>query len=200
MPPGADVCSAGPQLLRRHRQVCRPAAAYVKEAAEPVISAEQVAKEKERIYAPVNRSGGIEWKELHAGIGRAMQYFCSEYLTDSLLQLGLQTLQEIEEEYVPRLYALDPHKLMRSLEDLSLLTHGKIIIQASLARKASSKLLDFYRIDYPEVDPEEWNKYIVIKNENGKAVARMLPQYFWDDMKKNYEAHNRDYQGVYQGK
>ncbi|NLM51898.1 MAG: FAD-dependent oxidoreductase [Firmicutes bacterium] len=182
------------------RYAGRKAAAYAKEAAEPVISAEQVAKEKKRIYAPVKRSSGIEWKELHAGIGRAMQYFCSEYLTDSLLRLGLQTLEEIEEEYVPKLYALDPHKLMRSLEDLSLLTHAKIIIHASLARKASSKLLDFYRIDYPEVDPQEWNKYIVIKNENEKVVTRMLPQYFWGDMKKNYEAHNQDYQGVYRGK
>ena len=129
-----------------------------------------------------------------------MKYFCSEYLTDSLLRLGLQSLEEIEEEYVPKLYALDPHKLMRSLEDLSLLTHAQIIIHASLARKASSKLLNFYRIDYPEVDPQEWNKYLVIKNENGKVVTRMLPQYFWGDMKEKYEAHNRDYQGVYQGK
>ena len=182
------------------RYAGRKAAAYAKETTEPVISAEQVSREKERIYAPVKRSSGLEWKELHAGIGRAMQYFCSEYLTDSLLRLGLQSLEEIEEEYVPKLYALDPHKLMRSLEDLSLLTHAQIIIHASLARKASSKLLNFYRIDYPEVDPQEWNKYLVIKNENGKVVTRMLPQYFWGDMKEKYEAHNRDYQGVYQGK
>jgi hypothetical protein len=50
-----------------------------------------------------------------------MQYFCSEYKTEVLLKMGLDALEEIEEVFVPRVYALDPHKLMRSIEDLSLL-------------------------------------------------------------------------------
>lgn len=97
----------------------------------------------------------MEWKELHAGIARAMQYYCSEFKTESLLNMGLATLRKIEEEAVPLLFALDPHKLMRSLEDLSLLTYAQIIIHASLARKASSIPLNFQRIDYPTLDPPE---------------------------------------------
>jgi hypothetical protein len=34
----------------------------------------------------------------------------------------LQKGRDIEQNWVPKLYGLDPHKLMRSLEDLSILT------------------------------------------------------------------------------
>jgi succinate dehydrogenase/fumarate reductase flavoprotein subunit len=167
----------------------RKAADYARQVGKSVISREQVAAEKARVYAPVKRSDGIEWKELHAAIARTMQYYCSEYRTEKLFNVGLDALKEIEEVHVPRLHALDPHKLMRSLEDLSILTVAQIIIHASLARKASSNFLDFHRIDYPEVDPPEWNKFITVKLENGKVKVGELPLNYWGPLKKNYEAH-----------
>jgi succinate dehydrogenase/fumarate reductase flavoprotein subunit len=182
------------------RYAGRKAADYSREINESRISKEQIAREKARIYAPIKRTNGIEWKELNAGIARTMQYYCSEFKTESLLNLGLETLKEIEQEFVPRLYALDPHKLMRSIEDLSMLAHAQMILSASLARKASSAPLNFHRIDYPELDPPEWNKYVTIKLENGKVQSGELPLNYWGDMKANYEAHNKDYTGVYKGK
>jgi len=182
------------------RYAGRKAAAYSRQMGESEMSKEQVALEKARIYAPIKRSDGIDWKELQAGVARTMQYFCSEFKTESLLNMGLDSLKGIEEVFVPRLYALDPHKLMRSIEDLSLLTHGQIVLNASLARRASSRTLNFFRIDYPELDPPEWNKFVTIKLENGKVKVGELPMDYWGDMKANYEAHNKDYTGVYQGK
>jgi succinate dehydrogenase/fumarate reductase flavoprotein subunit len=114
--------------------------------------------------------------------------------------MGLDALRKIEEESVPLLFAMDPHKLMRSLEDTSLLTYAQIIIQASLARKASSLPLNFQRIDYPTLDPPEWRKFLTIKVENGKVKTGELPLAFWGNMKNEYEAHNKDYKGVYRGK
>lgn len=181
------------------RYAGRKAADYVKEIGELVISKEQVALEKTRIYAPIRRSNGIEWKELHAGIARAMQFFCSEYKTESLLNMGLSVLKEIEENFVPKLYANDPHKLMRSLEDLSILPYAQMILHASLARKASSRFLNFHRIDYPKLDPPEWNKFITIKLENDKVKIGERPLGYWGNLKENYEAHNKDYTGVYKG-
>jgi len=144
------------------RYAGRKAAAYARQTSESRISRDQVTLEKSRIYAPLKRSDGIDWKELNAGIARTMQYFCSEFKTESLLNMGLDSLKEIEEVFVPRLFALDPHKLMRSIEDLSLLAHGQVILNASLARKASSQLLNFFRIDYPEVDLPDWNKFVTV--------------------------------------
>jgi succinate dehydrogenase/fumarate reductase flavoprotein subunit len=128
-----------------------------------------------------------------------MQYFCSEYKTESLFNLALNSLKDIEENWVPKLYALDPHKLLRSLEDLSILTYAQIILHASLARKASSRYLDFYRIDYPELDPPEWNKFITIRLENDKVTIGEVPLDYWGNLKENYEANNKDYTGVYVG-
>jgi succinate dehydrogenase/fumarate reductase flavoprotein subunit len=181
------------------RYAGRKAADYTRQVDRAEISKEQVALEKARIYSPAKRSDGLEWKELHAGIARTMQYFCSEYKTELLFKMGLDSLQEIEKRWVPKLYALDPHKLMRGLEDLSILTYAQIIIHASLARMASSKFLDFRRIDYPEMDPPEWKKFITIKLENDKVRVGELPHNYWGDLKENYEAHNKDYTGVCQG-
>ena len=139
----------------------------------------------------------MDWKELHFGISRTMQYFCSEYKNEYLLKMGLHELAEIKTRFVPSLFALDPHKLMRSIEDLSILTCAEIVVQASLARKASSKFLDFSRIDYPQVDPAEWNKFITLKLENNKIAVGEKPLGYWGNLKANYEANNKDYQGVW---
>ena len=182
------------------RYAGRKAADYARQVAQSPLAAEQVTAEKAKIYAPVKRDNGLDWKELHAGITRVMQFFCSEYKTEKILNMGLDSLKEIEEKWVPNLYALDPHKLMRGLEDLSILAYAQAIVQASLARKASSRSLTFNRMDYPQLDPPEWNKFINIKQENGKVKVMERPFGYYGNMKENYEAHNRDYTGVYEGK
>ena len=198
---GTEIYSPGDHSFAAAtgRYAGRKVADYIRQIAEPVVSREQIAAEKARVYAPIKRSDGIEWKELHAGIARTMQFFCSEFKTGSLFNMGLDALKDIEDNWVPKLYALDPHKLMRSLEDLSILTYAQIILHASLARKASSRFLDFHRIDYPELDPPEWNKLITVKLENGKVKVGELPLDYSGNLKDNYEARNKDYTGVYQG-
>lgn len=111
----------------------------------------------------------------------------------------MDTLKEIEEKRVPKLYAIDPHKLVHSLEDLSILTNAQIILHASLARKASSRPLDFQRLDYPVLDPPEWNKFLIVKLEDSKVRVGEKPMDFAVNFKENYEAHNKDYAGVYDG-
>jgi succinate dehydrogenase/fumarate reductase flavoprotein subunit len=181
------------------RYAGRKAAAFARATNRPAASKEQISIEKERIYTPVKRRNGMDWKELHAGIARAMQYFCSEYKTESLFKMGLSSLREIEEKRAPTLFAPDPHKLMRCLEDLSMLTHAQIIIHASLARRASSKFLGFNRMDYPLLDPPEWRKFITVKRENGEVKTGELPLDYCGNLKENYEAHNRDYIKEYEG-
>jgi succinate dehydrogenase/fumarate reductase flavoprotein subunit len=179
------------------RYAGRKAADYARHTVAPQIFREQVSREKARIYAPIKHKDGIEWKELHAGIARILQYFCSEYKTETLLKMALNSLRDIEQNWVPQLYALDPHKLMRSMEDLSILTYAQIIVHASLARQASSEYLDFYRIDYPALDPPDWRKFITVRLENDQVKVGEAPLNYWGNLPENYAAHNRDYAGVY---
>jgi hypothetical protein len=74
-----------------------------------------------------------------------------------------------------------------------------MILNASIARKASSVPLGFDRIDYPEVDPAEWNKFSTIKLENYEIKIDYKPLEFWGNMKEQYEKYNSDYEGVYRG-
>ena len=179
------------------RYAGRKAAAYVKTIEAGEICAEQVEKEKARILAPTKRGGGIEWKELHNGLCRVMQYFVSEFKNETMLNMALEEIDRLEKNAVPQLYALDPHKLMRSLEDLNLIEHAKIIIQAIKERKLTNRSLGMDRLDYPENDPEDAKNYLAVNlGENGIQFER-IPTRYWGNMKEQYEAHNQDYTGVY---
>jgi len=84
---------------------------------------------------------------------------------------------------------------VRSLECLTHITVGEIIMHASLARKASSSALEFNRIDYPEMDPPEWNKLVTIRLQNGDIKVGELPLNYWllppsaPTYEENYKKH-----------
>ena len=179
------------------RYAGRKAAAYALGTTQGAVCREQVEKEKERVLAPTKRTGGIEWKELHNGLCRVMQYYVSEYKTDRLFELAKEEIARIEENAVPQLYALDPHKLMRSIEDLGAIEYAKIMIDAMQERKCSNMRLGISRLDYPEDDAKEAACYLTLKQVDGKTTFERLPIRYWGDLKANYEAHNPDYAGVW---
>ena len=86
---------------------------------------------------------------------------------------------------------------MRSLEDLCLIEHAKVVINAMRERKFSSPLLNLERLDYPDTDEEELNNYLVMYEDGDGIKFERLPVRFWGNMKEQYEAHNKDYTGVY---
>lgn len=169
------------------RYAGKRAAEYALRAGAPVIDRDQIEAEKSRVYAPIKRRDGIEWKELNAGICRVMQNYCGEIKNEELLKIGLIWLRDIEEREAP--IASDPHKLMRTLDVLDIITCSQMIIHACLARKASSQFLHFRRSDYPEVGPADWHKWVTIKLEEGEVKIGELPFAFWGPLKENYEAH-----------
>ncbi|MBQ8975432.1 MAG: FAD-binding protein, partial [Oscillospiraceae bacterium] len=179
------------------RYAGRKAAAYAKTVETGAVSREQVDKEKERILAPTKREKGIDWKELHNGVCRVMQYFVSQYKTERTLNLALEEIERIEKNAVPQLFAMDPHKLMRAIEDLTAIDYAKIIINAMKERRLTNGMLGVERLDYPESDPEEMKHYLTLKQEDGEIKFDRLPIRFWGNMKEQYEAHNQDYTGVY---
>jgi succinate dehydrogenase/fumarate reductase flavoprotein subunit len=177
------------------RYAGRKAAKYASSAREPVFDRKQVDKEKARVYAPVSRKDGMGWKELKAGLTRIMQDYCGEYKNEEVLQMGLRWLSSIGDSEIASAGARNPHELGRTLEAMAQATVSEVIIQACLARKASSKPLDFKRLDYPQMDPPEWNKFITIRQENGKVKTGELPLNFWilppnaPTYEENYRKH-----------
>jgi succinate dehydrogenase/fumarate reductase flavoprotein subunit len=177
------------------RYAARKAVEYAKTAGEPVIVRKQVDAEKTRVYAPVNRDSGIGWKELRAGLCRIMQDYCGEFKNEETLNMGLRWLQSIKESEAATVYARNPHELARSLECQTYLTVGEIIMRSSLARKASSSDLEFNRLDYPEMDPPEWQKLVTLRLENGDVKVGEKPINYWllppndSSYEENYRKH-----------
>jgi succinate dehydrogenase/fumarate reductase flavoprotein subunit len=169
------------------RYAGRKAAQYASNASLLRLSTKQVKEEKERVYEPVRREGDLEWKEFNIAISRVMQNYCGEYKNDELLKIGSIWLEDLRENEAPRVCADNPHKLVRTLEVFNVLTCSQMILHASMARKASSRYLDFLRLDYPEMDPPEWHKWVTIRIEDGHVKKGERRIDYWGDLAENYE-------------
>jgi succinate dehydrogenase/fumarate reductase flavoprotein subunit len=84
---------------------------------------------------------------------------------------------------------------MRTLDCFTRLTAGEMIMHASLARKASSFWLNFSRLDYPEADPEGWNRFVTVRLQDGDVRVGDLPFNYWlkppnaPTYEENYQKH-----------
>lgn len=157
------------------------------------IHRKQIEKEKNRIYTLTKQKDGLNWKELNGASSRIMQNYCGDPKNEELLKIGLIWFKDLTENEVPRLSAPDPHKLMRTLEVIDILTCSEMILHACLARKSSSKFLGFTRYDYPEMDPPNWHKFITVKQEGDSIRIGELPIDFYGVLRENYESKNKDY-------
>jgi succinate dehydrogenase/fumarate reductase flavoprotein subunit len=171
------------------RYAGRKAADYASGTDELKINRKQVEVEKARIYAPVRRETGMDWKELNAGICKILQDYCGELKNEELIKIGLKWLDELESGEAATAVARNPHELYRVLEVHNIITVGRMMFEASRARKASSSLLEFIRTDYPRLDPPEWNKWITIKLDGGDVKTGELALDYYGDMEKNYQNH-----------
>jgi succinate dehydrogenase/fumarate reductase flavoprotein subunit len=181
------------------RYAGRKAGAFAKKTMEPIVERKQVQAEKTRVYSPLEKKEGIGWKEIRSGGARIMQNFCGGYKSEELLKIGLTSLREIEETDLPQAYAGNPHQLGRIIDSFDIITCDQIIMNACIARKASSKFLGFYRLDYPEVDPPDWQKWLTVKLEDDVKTGKLSID-FYGPLPESYEAHNRDYKGWYKSR
>ncbi len=178
------------------RYAGKRAALYARTAPEPVADRAQVEKEREQAYRTTGNSReGNGWKEINGAIARIMRDYCGRYKNETTLNLGLRLLNELRTTEMADAYSSNPHELGRLLECDALITVGELIMKASLARKASHAGLDFIRLDYPDMNPPEWNKLLPIHQENGKAVTRDVPLDFHlkdpnaGTLEENYRKH-----------
>jgi succinate dehydrogenase/fumarate reductase flavoprotein subunit len=161
-----------------------------------VADRKQVEAERERAYTATRKSkAGNGWKEINAAIARIMRDYCGRYKNELTLNLGLRLLNELKTTELASAYASNPHELGRLLECHAIITVGELVMKASLERKASNTIMDFYRLDYPEMDPPEWNKLLPIKQVEGKVAVRELPLGFHlkppyaPTYEENYQLH-----------
>lgn len=158
------------------RYAGRKAAAVVKNSPEPILNLSQIEAEIARVYTPLREyKHNIGWKELNAGICRIMQDYCGQYRSEETLLSGLRLLEDLRQSEATMVHASNPHELGRILECHNIITVGEIALRASLARRASSILLNHYRLDYPTIESVDWRKNLVLQQVGGKAIITEIP-------------------------
>jgi succinate dehydrogenase/fumarate reductase flavoprotein subunit len=122
-----------------------------------------------------------------------MKECCGAERSQERLEKGLALLSDIQSHEATRLFAANPHELLRAIETLSVLSNAELVLQASLARRASSKQLNFIRTDYPEMDPPEWHKFVTVnKASDGVEFGEKAIDYY-GKLDSSYEVHNQEY-------
>ena len=154
----------------------------------------QIAREKERVYAPIKANGDVGWKELNYAIARIMQDYCGAYKSGHTLEMGVRRMKDLLDTEGQRMYAANPHELARAVESLSVGELGIALMEASNARKASSKVLNFMRTDFPD-EPEEWHAWVAVSLNEAGVQSRKVPvdyhlqEPYSQDLEENYQRY-----------
>ena len=109
--------------------------------------------EKARVYAPVRRTSGIDWKELNAGACKVMQDYCAAVKSETLLKLGLKWFDEVWRGEAASTFARNPHELVRVLEVFNIITNGEMIMEGCRARKAGNAVARLHPLGLPGDGP-----------------------------------------------
>jgi succinate dehydrogenase/fumarate reductase flavoprotein subunit len=132
----------------------------------------QLNVERARVYAPLLRDRGMEWKELSAGVSKVMQDYCvgDGPQNEELLRLGLKWFEELETGEAATARARNPHELMRIHEVFSKIAFGKMIMHGCLAPRAKDRWIT-----------------VTIDGEGAKTGELSLDYY--GSLRENYDAH-----------
>jgi succinate dehydrogenase/fumarate reductase flavoprotein subunit len=113
-----------------------------------------------------DRKGHDQWPDANLALQRLMSSYMGDIRSEQGLKIGLYRLQELIGEW--KMAARHPHETMRVLEIENLATIAKACLTAALERKASSHYHLHFRVDYPEWDPPEWKKWVLVRQQEDR--------------------------------
>ncbi|MDF3001482.1 MAG: dependent oxidoreductase, partial [Bacillota bacterium] len=180
-------------------------AAKTLDAAAPLDS-NQIAAEKERIYAPLYRTEtSIGWRELQAGLNRIMQDYLADYKSEETIEIGLFWLKSLRETENEKVYVRNPHELARYMEVQSRFVVAEMYFEACLKRLAHHGRSYFETMRSPW-EPKHWESLQVQKKVNDEIITEYWPPYYEleapysPDYRENFYRFNPDYDQKYKAK
>jgi succinate dehydrogenase/fumarate reductase flavoprotein subunit len=129
------------------------------------IDEEAALLEKERIFAPLHREEGLNYREFEGAVRSVMDYYMGLRRNQKGMEIALQKLNFIE-TYAPRIKAQNYHELLRTHEGLFMHKACILTTLTCLQRKESGRGV-YKRTDFPDPNPE-MNKPLLIWQEDGK--------------------------------
>ncbi|MCC8151989.1 MAG: FAD-binding protein [Lachnospiraceae bacterium] len=142
------------------------AAKYAAANAQQPIDENKTEELKEAAYAPLFREEGVTAKEV---IDKIQDIICpmenSVYMSQHRLDVCLRKLEKVK-PLVDQLKADDFHGLLSCHEAEAMVLSAEMQFKGASMRKESRGW--FLREDYPQMDNENWLKWIVCENDNGE--------------------------------
>ncbi|WP_413282777.1 FAD-binding protein [Vibrio sp. MA40-2] len=125
---------------------------------------------QQEILAPLKRTHGYSpaWvTQVLQGV--MIPNFVLYIKKDRMMQGALAYVEELKEHHAEMLLAEDRHQLRLAHETKNMIITAEMKLKASMMRTESR--CSHYRLDYPEVDYENWQAWINIqKGDNGEMV------------------------------
>ncbi len=151
------------------------AADYVAGREFSALDAEQIEKEKARVYAPLQREHGLPPAQVEYKLRRFVNDYLQPPKVTKKMEIGLERFAAIEAD-LEQMKANNPHELMRALEVSVIRDCAEMAARASLFRKESRWGLYHHRVDYPLRNDAEWFCHCHLKkDENGGMVSFKKP-------------------------
>ena len=137
------------------------AAAYCREVDLPVISRSKRDEIEAEILAPLKREAGYGPAWVTQTLqGIMIPNFILYVKKENLMEAALSYIEELRDHHMPLLRAADMHELRLAHETSNMILSAEMKLRASLMRTESR--CSHYRLDYPEVDEENWRAWINI--------------------------------------
>ena len=127
--------------------------------------------ERRKLFADIlKRKTGASWKEANLALQQIMNDYAGvEVRSKTLLTAGLKYLGDLKTKALESLTADDSHTLMRCLEALDLMDCGESIMLSAIERKETRGR--HVRSDFPFTNPLLENKFLTIRNEDGRRIT-----------------------------
>lgn len=135
------------------------------------LDAEQIEKEKARVYAPLDREHGLPPAQVEYKLRRFVNDYLQPPKVTKKMEIGLQRFSDIERD-LNQMKANNAHELMRAMETSVIRDCAEMAARASLFRAESRWGLYHYRVDHPQRDDREWFCHCHLKKgEDGRMTS-----------------------------
>lgn len=154
-----------------------------KEKSLPPINRNQIEREYDRVFKPLEKAGeGISPVKVRQKIREQMWNNVGISKKENEMLEALMTFSKIKREYLPKLAPVTDTtrfnmEWVEVLEVINMIDLAEIITKASIARKETRN--NFIREDYPERDDKNWLCNIVIKFTDGQMKLWTEPVKFY---------------------
>ncbi|MGB5667398.1 MAG: FAD-binding protein [Maribacter sp.] len=155
------------------------ASKYSKKINASKISTSKIKEIQEEILAPLKREAGYSPAWVTQTLqGIIIPNFVLYIKKESMLKGALAYIEELRDHHMPMLRAANFHELRLAHETANMIVSAEMKLKASLMRTESR--CSHYRLDYPEMDNENWQAWInIYKGEDSTMQFEKQPFNSW---------------------